>query len=176
MSVTSGKGGVGKSHLAVNVAAVCAAGGKRVALIDADGGLANLDVLLGVQPQLHVGDLLDGASLDEVLFEARPNLALLPGAPGERRLAQLSDDDRRALQLAWTQVLERFDVVVVDVASGLSRDSLFFASAGEEPVLLVSDEPTSISDAAAVLQALQRDTSVSRVHVVVSAVRTTRSA
>ena len=67
MSVTSGKGGVGKSHLAVNVATLCARGGQRVLIFDADGGLANVDVLLGARPALHVGHLLDGAPLAAVV-------------------------------------------------------------------------------------------------------------
>jgi flagellar biosynthesis protein FlhG len=176
VSVTSGKGGVGKSHLSANLATLCAKAGQRVLVVDADGGLSNVDVLLGVKPTLHLGDLLDGATLDEVLLEVRPGLTLLPGAPGERRLAQLDDATRLALTSAWDELLPRFDVVVVDVGSGVGDDVLFFSSAGQLSLLVVTDEPTSLADAAVLLRALRSKTPVREVDVVVNSVRTSRSA
>ncbi len=176
VSVTSGKGGVGKSHLAVNLSVVCARAGKRVVLIDADGGLANADVLLGVRPTSHVGHLFDGAPLETVLHEVVPNLWLLPGATGERKLAQLDDAARMALMATWETLSERFDLVVVDVAAGVHDDVLFFTSAGQNALLVVTDEPTSIADAAVLLRALREKTSVRSVDVVVNSVRTARSA
>ena len=176
VSVTSGKGGVGKSHLAVNIATLCARQGQQVLVFDADGGLSNLDVLLGVRPARHVGDLLDGASLDSVLHEVSPGLWLLAGVPGERRLAHLDDDARRVLTTAWDEVTGRFDVVVVDVGAGVGDDVLFFTSAGQTALLVITDEPTSLSDAVVLLHALRERTSVREVDVVVNCVRTTRSA
>ncbi len=175
VSVTSGKGGVGKSHLAANLATLWAKAGKRVLIIDADGGLSNVDVLLGAKPVMHLGDLLDGASLDDVLLEVRPGLSLLPGAPGERRLAQLDDGARSVLTAAWEALLPRYDAVVVDVGSGVGDDVLFFTSAGQMALLVVTDEPTSIADAAVLLRALRSRTAVREVEVVVNGVRTSRS-
>lgn len=175
ISVTSGKGGVGKSHLAANLATLCARE-QRVLLIDADAGLANVDVLLGAKPQRHLGDLLAGANLDDVLCEVRPGLTLLAGAPGERKLAQLDDDSRRILACSWEILVGRFDVIVVDVGSGVGDDVLFFTSAGDMAVLVTTEEPTSISDAAVLLHQLRAKTSVREVQVVVNGVRTSRSA
>jgi flagellar biosynthesis protein FlhG len=176
VSVTSGKGGVGKSHLAINVAMLSARQGHRVLLMDADGGLSNLDVLLGVTPEAHLGHLLDGTPIDDVVKAVKPGLWLLAGAPGERRLATLDDDARARLMAAWAQLVPRFDVVVVDVGPGAGDDVLFFASAGEQPVLLLTDEPTSVADAAVLVRALETSRCVSSMHVVVNGVRTSRSA
>lgn len=176
VSVTSGKGGVGKSHLAVNVATLCARQGKRVLIIDADGGLANVDVLLGAHPKRHLGHLLDGSPVDEVLHHVGSGLWLLAGAPGERRLAHLDEASRCVLTAAWEMLAARFDVVVVDVGSGLHDDVLFFTSAGQTALLVVTDEPTSLGDAAVLLKSLREKTPVREVEVVVNGVRTTRSA
>ncbi|MFT3710423.1 MAG: P-loop NTPase [Archangium sp.] len=174
--MTSGKGGVGKSHLALNVAMVCARQGHRVLLVDADGGLSNLDVLLGVSCELHVGHLLDGKPIDEVVKPVKPGLWLLAGAPGERRLAALDTTARAQLTEVWSQLVPRFDVVVVDVGPGAGDDVLFFASAGEQPVLLLTDEPTALADAAVLVRALEARRAVKSMHVVVNGVRTSRSA
>lgn len=176
ISVISGKGGVGKSHLAVNLATLAAASGQRVLLVDADGGLANLDVLLGVEPPGHLGEVLEGADPHDVVCEVRPRLFLLAGLPGERRLTHLSDAARQTLTAVWNELVPSFELVVVDVSSGMSDDTLFFASAGDEPVLLISDEPTSLSDAAALIDALEDRGAVSSLQVVVNGVRTSRHA
>lgn len=176
VSVTSGKGGVGKSHLAVNVATLCARKDQRVLVLDADGGMSNVDVLLGAKPKKHLGDLLDGAELDSVLHQVSSKLWLLAGSPGERRLAHLDDASRLTLTSAWQVLAGRFDVVVVDVGSGVGDDVLFFASAGQTALLVVTDEPTSLNDAVVMLQALRAKTSVRDVDVVVNCVRTSRSA
>jgi flagellar biosynthesis protein FlhG len=147
-----------------------------VLVIDADAGLANVDVLLGTRPVLHLGDLLDGAAVDDVLHVVRPNLWLLAGAPGERRLAQLDDTSRSVLTSAWEELLPRFDAVVVDVGSGVGDDVLFFTSAGQMALVVVTDEPTSLADAAVLLKSLKARTPVREVDVVVNGVRTSRSA
>jgi flagellar biosynthesis protein FlhG len=177
ISVTSGKGGVGKTHLAVNVSTLCAKAGLRVLAIDADAGLANLDVLLGLRPPLsHVGHLLDGATLDEVLLESAGGVKVLPGAPGERRLTHLNAGDLRALVSIWDELAERFDVVVVDAGPGVGDDALFFSATGQRVVVMVTEEPTSLADAAVLLTSLRRSTAVREVDVVVNGVRTWRSA
>lgn len=175
VSVLSGKGGVGKSHLAVNVAALAAAAGKRVLLVDADGGLSNLDVLLGVEPRGHLGEVLAGRDVREVVSEVRPGLWLLAGAPGERRLTHLSSESRHALTAAWSALVPQFDWVVVDVSSGMTDDTLFFAAVAHEPLVVVTDEPTSIADAIAVLRSLE-GRAIQSVQIVVNGVRTAKCA
>lgn len=176
ISVTSGKGGVGKTHLAANVATLCAKAGLRTLAIDADAGLANLDQVLGVQTGRHVGHLLDGAGLDEVLVKTASGLSLLPASPGERRLVHLAPADRRALVTAWDSLACNFEVVVLDSGPGIGDDTLFFAAIGQQVVLVVTEEPTSIADAFVLLKALREKTAVRQVDIVVNGVRTIRSA
>jgi flagellar biosynthesis protein FlhG len=176
ISVTSGKGGVGKTHLAANVATLCARQGLEALAIDADAGLANLDLVLGLTPSMHVGHLLDGASLDEVLMRTAAGVSVLPGAPGERRLVHLAQADQRALVSAWDQLAGRFDVVVLDSGPGVGDDTLFFAAAGQQVVLMVTEEPTSIADAVVMVASLRERTAARQVDVVVNGVRTVRSA
>jgi flagellar biosynthesis protein FlhG len=176
ISVTSGKGGVGKTHLAANVATLVARSGLKVLAIDADAGLANLDLILGLYPTRHVGHLLDGATLDEVVLRTSSGLTVLPGAPGERRLVHLDATDQRALVAAWDELASRFDVVVLDSGPGVGDDTLFFTATGQHVVLVVTEEPTSLADAAGLLAALRGRTAIRQVDVVVNGVRTVRSA
>ncbi len=176
ISVTSGKGGVGKTHLAANVATLCAKAGARVLAVDADAGLANLDVLLGVTPTGHVGQLLDGAELDGVLARSSAGVTVLPGAPGERRLVHLSAADRQTLVAVWNELATRFEVVVVDAGPGVGDDTLFFSATGQRVLVLVTEEPTSLADAVVLISALCRRAGVREVDVVVNGVRTNRSA
>lgn len=176
ISVTSGKGGVGKTHLAANVATLCARHGLKALAIDADAGLANLDLVLGVTAERHVGHLLDGASLDEVLLRTASGLSVLPGAPGERRLVHLAPSDQRALVSAWDELAARFDVVVLDSGPGVGDDTLFFSAAGQQVVLVVTEEPTSLADAVVLLSSMIDRTAARQVEVVVNGVRTVRSA
>ena len=176
ISVTSGKGGVGKTHLAANVATLCARTGLKVLAIDADAGLANLDLILGLYPSRHVGHLLDGATLDEVVLRTPCGLSVLPGAPGERRLVHLDAADQRALVSAWDELASRFDVVVLDSGPGVGDDTLFFTATGQHVVLVVTEEPTSLADAAGLLSALRARTAIRQVDVVVNEVRTVKSA
>jgi flagellar biosynthesis protein FlhG len=176
ISVTSGKGGVGKTHLAANLATLCARSGLRVLAIDADAGLANLDLILGLYPTRHVGHLLDGATLDEVVLQTDSGLSVLPGAPGLRRLVHLDAADQRALVSAWEQLAGRYDVVVLDSGPGVGDDTLFFTATGQRVVLVVTEEPTSLADATSLLAALRTRTAVRQVDVVVNGVRTVRSA
>jgi flagellar biosynthesis protein FlhG len=176
ISVTSGKGGVGKTHLAANVATLCARTGLKVLAIDADAGLANLDLILGLYPSRHVGHLLDGATLDEVVLRTASGLSVLPGAPGERRLVHLDASDQRALVSVWDELASRFDVVVLDSGPGVGDDTLFFTATGQHVVLVVTEEPTSLADAAGLLAALRTRTATRQVDVVVNGVRTLRNA
>jgi flagellar biosynthesis protein FlhG len=175
ISVTSGKGGVGKTHLAANIGTLCARSGLRTLAIDADGGMANLDTVLGLHPARHVGHLLDGMSPDEVLIAAPSGLMLLPGSPGERRLVHLDEGDQRALVSAWDELAPRFDLVVLDCGPGVGDDTLFFAAAGQRIILIVTEEATSLGDGVVLVGALGERTAVREVDVVVNGVRTARS-
>lgn len=176
MAVTSGKGGVGKSHLAANLATLASRQGQRVLLIDADAGLASLDTLLGVKPTLHLGDLLDGKRLDDILLPTAGGLWLLPAASGLQRLTRLSPEQRAVLFAAWDELAWRFDLVLLDCGPGVGEDVLFFATLAQQVILVANTEPTSVSDAAMVVKALGDERCLREVLVVVNHARTDRTA
>lgn len=155
LAYVSGKGGVGKTQMAVNTACLAARRGQRVLIVDADLGLANVEVALGITPRRHVGDLLTGsASIHDVLCPGPPNVYVLPAGSGFSELAELSVDARRRMLEVLEPVAETFDLILLDVGSGIGTNVRFFAGAAQEVVLVVNDEPTSLTDAYAALKVL----------------------
>jgi flagellar biosynthesis protein FlhG len=161
ISVSSGKGGVGKTNLCVNLAIALAGAGKRVTLLDADLGLANADVLCGITPtkrlERFVG-VADGAAvgsrsaLAELTVEAPGGFRLVPGSAGVARMAELSEHERARL-LAGVAELERdADLLIIDTAAGLGHSVLELMQVADLSIVVVTPEPTSIADAYAVIK------------------------
>lgn len=148
VAVTSGKGGVGKTNLAVNLSLALRELGKEVALVDADLGLANADILLGVVAERHLGHVMQGVcSVCETLLAAPGGIHLLAGASG---LAELADADPVTLRRLLTELraLDRMvDLVVVDTGAGIGRQVVDFLGAAREVLLVLTPEPTSLTDA-----------------------------
>lgn len=161
IAVTSGKGGVGKTHVSANLAVLAAKAGRRVLLIDADLGLANADIVLGVCPNRHLGHLLDGsASPEEVLTEGPHGVRVLGASSGVQELTQLSDDQKLRLVTAFEEAGAQFDLVILDCGAGIGDNVIFFAGAAQEALLVVSPEPTSLSDAYATVKVLSQQAGV----------------
>ncbi len=155
IAVSSGKGGVGKTNLAVNLAVALAAQGKRVALLDADLGLANADVLCGITPRATLEDVVTGdRSIEEVMVQAPGGFRLVPGASGVSRLADMGQLQRRIV-LEQLMSLERsVDVLVVDTGAGIGANSMAFAAAAHTILVATTPEPTSIADAYGAIKTL----------------------
>jgi flagellar biosynthesis protein FlhG len=171
IAVTSGKGGVGKTNLTANLAVLAARRGKRVLIIDADLGLANVEILFGLKPRHHVGAVLDGSrTIEEVLVEGPAGVSILAGGSGEQSLSNLAGEEKLRLCAALDQVEDRFDLVLVDSGAGIGDNVLFFVGAAQEALLVVSPEPTSIIDAYAVVKVLSQQAGVDQFHVVVNPV------
>lgn len=172
IAVAGGKGGVGKSTVAVNLGMSLAMAGRDVTLLDADMGLANLDVLLGLQPARHIGHLLDGScTLRELMLPAPHGLKVIPAGSGARRLAQLDMREHAAVIRAFDELPDPPEFLVVDTAAGVSDNVVMFAAAADDVVLVVCDEPASLTDAYALTKVLSRDFRVRRFHVVANMVR-----
>jgi len=172
IAIAGGKGGVGKSTVAVNLSMALAIDGRSVVLLDADLGLANVDVLLGLTPTHHIGHLLDGScSLDELLMPAPHGLKVVPAGSGTRRLAQLRMDEHAAVIRAFDTLETPPEFLVVDTAAGVSDHVAMFASAADDVVLVVCDEPASLTDAYALIKVLSRDFGVRRFRMVANMVR-----
>lgn len=148
LAVASGKGGVGKTSLVANLATVLARRGNRVTVLDADFGLANLDILLNLNPAKNLGHLLRGeARPEEVVQVAGPGLRVIAGASGLQELADLRGEDRRALLASLAPLTGDQDFVLLDAAAGIGRTVVGLCRAAGEVLLVTNAEPTSLTDA-----------------------------
>jgi len=154
-AVTSGKGGVGKTNVVANLATALARQKRRVMAIDADLGLANLDLFLGVTPSRTLADFFSGAAtLDEVVLTNRDGILLLPGASGTQEITTLNRDQKSALLTELDAMTQELDLVLVDTGSGISDVVTYFTSAAQEIVVVVTPEFASIADAYALIKVL----------------------
>lgn len=155
-SVTSGKGGVGKTNLSVNLALCLAQLNKRVALIDADLGLANVDVLLGLTPQKNLFHLFhEGATLREILFPTPYGFDILPASSGMSEMLTLSTGQKLELLEAVGELEDELDYLIVDTGAGISDNVLYFNMAVQERLVVLTPEPTSLTDAYALIKVLK---------------------
>jgi flagellar biosynthesis protein FlhG len=155
IAVTSGKGGVGKSNVALNLSILLSAAGNRVAVVDADLGLANLDVLLNVSIGANLSHVIAGERrLDEIIVDLPSGVQLVPGASGITRLAHLSELQRMQIVTALSALETDNDVIVVDTGAGISPEVLQFACAADSAIVVTTPEPTAITDGYAVIKVL----------------------
>lgn len=153
--MSSGKGGVGKTNSVVNLAVALAETGKKVMLLDADLGLGNLDVLLGLAPKYNLGHLLRGEkAIGDILVEGPAGIKILPASSGVQELTNLSLEQRLALRSHLESIGADIDVLIIDTGAGISNNVLFFNMAAHEIVVVVTPEPTSITDAYALMKVL----------------------
>lgn len=172
LAVTSGKGGVGKSTVAINLATALALRGERVVLLDADLGLANIDVLLGLAPAKNLQHVLSGsAELNEILLEGPAGVQVVPASSGIQRMAELSNAERAGLIQAFSELDFASDWLVIDTAAGIATNTLQFCEAAQEILVLVCDDPASLTDAYATIKVLHQTYGRRRFRVLVNMVR-----
>lgn len=171
MAFTGGKGGVGKTSLAVNSAAALARMGYRTLLLDADLGLANVDVMLGLAPRFNLGHVMRGeCTLDDVLLVGPEGVGVLPGSSGTQELTQLSQEERWRLLSQLEGLEDRYDCVLVDTPAGISDNVIYFCGAVQDVIVIVTSEPTSLTDAYATIKVLSRKAGVRRFELLVNEV------
>lgn len=171
IAITSGKGGVGKSNIAVNLAVRFAAAGKRVVLLDADLGLANADVLCNVGLPWNLSHVVARRKeLKDVLVRAPGGFFLIGGASGLARMADLTELDRQTLIHALGELEEQADVILIDTGAGISPNVLAFAKAADHVLVVTTPEPTAITDAYAMVKVLSRDGAERRLSLLVNQV------
>ncbi len=155
MAVTSGKGGVGKSNIVVNLGLALTLLDYRVLLIDADLGLANLDILLGLTPQYTIQDILSlQQELSQVIMTGPGGLKILPACSGIPELAELDKFQKAFLLNELDHYSETIDVVLIDTGAGISRNVLFFNLAAQERIIVANGQPTSLTDAYALIKVM----------------------
>lgn len=167
IAVTGGKGGVGKTSVAVNLATGLAAEGRRVVLLDGDLGLANVDVLLGLSPRYTLAHVLSGErTLDEIMVSAPQGFKIVPAASGAADLASMAGAGHLGLVQAFSGLATRLDVLIIDTAAGIAPGVLQFSQAAQHVLVVICDEPASLTDAYALIKVLSRDHGVKRFRVV----------
>lgn len=158
MAVTSGKGGVGKTAVSVNLGVALARVGKSVMLMDADLGLANVDVLLGLQPRFNLSHVIEQhCDLNDIIVPGPSGMKIVPGASGIKKMTALQPTEHAALVHAFNDIEQDLDVLLVDTSAGINDTVVTFVRACQEVVVVVCDEPASITDAYALIKVLSRD-------------------
>ncbi len=155
IAVSSGKGGVGKSNIVANLAVASARQGQNVMVMDADLALGNIDILLGLTPQYTIEDVFAGQRrLEEVLVTGPEGIQLLPATSGGQAFKQLTHEQQLRLQTAFLELPTPPDLLLIDCAAGISANVLYFSLVAHETVVLVSPDPTSLTDAYALIKIL----------------------
>lgn len=154
ITVTSGKGGVGKSNFVVNLAIVLQMKGKKVMVFDADVGMGNDDVLMGFLPKYNVNDIIfNNMNIEDVIIEGPYGVKLLPGGSGLTRVEEISEDKREKF-IKKMQGMEDLDYIIMDTGAGISRSVLGFIACSEQLIIITTPEPTSLTDAYSLLKAV----------------------
>ena len=155
LAVSSGKGGVGKTNIVANLACVFSKQGKKVLIVDADLGLNNIDILLGLNPTYHIGHVLSGEkNVQDIITDGPVGISVLPAGDGLQELTQLDDEKKVILMEELDQVSSGYDFLIFDTGAGISTNVTYFCSAAHEILLVATTEPTSLTDVYALIKTL----------------------
>ena len=171
--VTSGKGGVGKTNVTVNLAMALSLQNQSVMLLDADLGLANVDVILGLHPLYNLSHVISQErTLEEIILAGPNGIRIIPASSGVKRMAELSPEENAGLVGAFSDLNDSLDIMLIDSAAGISDSVVTFCRAAHEVVVVVCDEPASITDAYAMIKLLSQEYDVDRFHILANRVMT----
>ena len=172
ISVTSGKGGVGKTNVVVNLALALTRIGKNVLVLDADMGLGNIDVMLGLTPEYNLHHLINGEKgILEVMTDGPGGMKILPAGSGIQELSELAPHQKLSLLSELDKLDHSIDVMLIDTAAGISGNVMYFNTAAQDIIVVASPEPTSITDAYAVMKVLHTKYGENRFKLLVNMVK-----
>lgn len=172
ISVTSGKGGVGKTTMVANLALNLSHAGKKVLILDGDLGMANVDILFGVKTEGSIHDIISGRKeMKDILVEVSKDVFLIPGGSGIVDFNNLNHFERRAMMEAVNSLPMGFDYLLIDTAPGIAENVLFLNSAVQTVSVVITPEPASFADAYALIKVLNRQYKVNRFAIVCNEVR-----
>lgn len=169
VAIASGKGGVGKSNIAANIAATLSNSGRRVALLDADMGCANADLLCGLNPQATLEDVILGHKrLSEVMLKGPGGFRLIPGASGVAHLANLNAEQRHGILEQLETLQQVVDIMLIDLGAGIGPDAVEFASSADTVLVVCTPEPTAITDAYGAIKTIAKRTRETDLRLIVN--------
>lgn len=172
IAVSAGKGGVGKSNVAVNLAIALAQLDKRVMLLDADLGLANIDIMLGVHARYNLSHVIQGnCHLSDIILQGPNGIRVIPAASGTEFMTRLSCAELAGIIDAFNELTDDLDYMIIDTAAGISDTVLSFIRSSQELIVLVCDEPTSLTDAYALIKVMSNRYEWARFHILANMVR-----
>ena len=172
LAITGGKGGVGKTNLSVNLAIALAKAGNKTMMLDADLGLANIDVMLGLKVHKNLSHVLAGeCELSDIIVTGPHQLQVIPASSGLQQMAALSMAEHMGIIQAFSDVGKNLDYLIIDTAAGISDNVVSFTRAAQEVLVVVCDEPTSITDAYALIKVMNKDHKITRFHIIANMVR-----
>jgi flagellar biosynthesis protein FlhG len=172
IAVSSGKGGVGKTNVSVNLSLSMVEAGQRVLLMDADLGLANVDLLLGLHSEYNLSHVISGQrTLEEVIVDGPEGLKIIPAASGLQMMSELSPGEHAGVIRAFSDLSLPLDTLVVDTAAGISDGVISFVKASNEVIVVVCNEPTSLTDAYALIKVMSEDHGVRKFNILANSVR-----
>ncbi len=173
IAVTSGKGGVGKTHITANLAYLLAGMKKKALILDADTGLANIDLILGLAPRYNLFHVLKGErNIAETIVRGPGGMMLLPASSGILEMAELSRGQKLTLLEELNMISEEIDFLLIDTAAGIAGNVMFFNAAAREIIVVASTEPASLTDAYALIKVLYQHHAKKRFRLLVNMVRT----
>jgi len=175
IAVTGGKGGVGKSNVAVNLAVALSQLNHKVMLLDADLGLANVDIMLGLKTKQNLADVLAGkCELKDIVLQGPHGLQIVPASSGTKNMAELSSVQHAGIIQAFSEIGKDIDYLIIDTAAGITDMVVNFIQAAQDVLAVVCDEPTSITDAYALMKVLNREHKIVRFNVLANMVKTSQ--
>ncbi len=173
ITVTSGKGGVGKSNVVINLAISLSRLGKRVLIVDADLGLANVDVLLGLKHRFNLQHVLDGdMNLKDVVVFGPAGIKVIPGSSGIPRIANMSSRKRQEFIASFKELEGEADIILIDTSAGMAKSVIMLALLADEILLVTTPEPSAITDAYAMIKVLQAERPDARIQLLVNMANT----
>jgi flagellar biosynthesis protein FlhG len=168
-TITSGKGGVGKTNFTVNLALALQSKGEKVAVIDADLGMANIDVVLGLTPQYNLSHVINGKKeVTEIVLNGPKGLDIIPGASGVEEFANLTEYKLKNIIKSWEALEDRYDIILIDTGAGISNTVINFTLAADEIIVISTTEPTSVTDAYGIIKVIASYEENSKVNLVIN--------
>ena len=169
IAITSGKGGVGKSNIVANLGFVLSQLGKKVLILDADLGLGNLDVLLGLAPKYNLSHAITGAkTISEIVIEGPGRIKILPAPSGVQELSDLTDKQKTGILTALDSLINSVDLFLIDTGAGISSNVMYFNVTAQEVLVVVTPEPTSMTDAYALMKVMSLKYSAKKFRLLVN--------